>query len=98
MGVIRFDRFRIDPADTEQLLARRNALVTAVRAAVPGLVAARLARVDGETWVDMWHWESRARAQVAVELARSGAIPQAAAVFGLARDHTTEFVEVVDER
>jgi hypothetical protein len=48
MGVIRIDRFTIDPADTQRLLASRH--------------------------------------------------PQAPAAFGLTRDLSTEFAELVDER
>jgi hypothetical protein len=50
MAVIRLDRFKVDPADAEEMLAKRNALVLAVRRAVPGLVEARLARLYDQTW------------------------------------------------
>jgi heme-degrading monooxygenase HmoA len=73
MAVVRLDRFTVDPGDVEQLLARRNALVTAVRDAVPGLIEAGLAKLDDQTWIDLWHWDSRASAQAAIERARAGA-------------------------
>lgn len=98
MTVLRIDRFTVDPARAEELLHRRNALVAAVRKSVPGLIEARLARKDDRTWIDLWSWESHAHAQAAAELARSGALPQAAAAFELATDVNTEFTEVVDER
>lgn len=98
MQVIRFDRFTIDPADTEQLLAHRRALITAVRESLPGLVETVLTRIGEKTWVDMWRWESMAHAQAAVARAQSGGFPQAPAAFALTHAHTTEFAEVVAER
>lgn len=98
MTVLRTDRFTIDPGQGEELLRRRNALLAAVRAALPGPTEARLTREDDRTWVDHWRWQSPADAQAAVELARSGALPEAGAVFELATDVTTTFLEVLDER
>jgi uncharacterized protein (DUF1778 family) len=98
MAVLRLDRFTADPTHAEELLARRNALVAAVREAVPGLVEARLVRIDEETWIDMWRWDSRTNAQAAAARARAGDIPEAAAAFALTRDVVTEFADVLDER
>jgi Antibiotic biosynthesis monooxygenase len=98
MTVLRIDRFTADPARADELVRRRNALVAAVRDAVPGLLDARLARVDDRTWIDLWRWDSHANAQAAVDQARSGALPEAASAFEIATDVTTEFAEVVDER
>jgi hypothetical protein len=98
MTIIRLDRFRVDPANLDELIARRNALVGAVRQATPGLVQARLTRVNDDTWIDMWQWETREQAQAAVTLAHSGQLPEAGAAFALTSDATTEFTEVVDER
>lgn len=96
MAVLRFTRFKVDPADTDEMLVRRGALVAAVRDTFPGLIEARLGKVDEETWVDVWHWRSRVDAEAA--LANPAAIPQAAAAFALAKDITAENAEVVDER
>lgn len=98
MAVLRIDRFTAKPEHTDELLRRRNALVGAVRSAVPGLREARLVRVDDQTWIDMWLWDSSASAKRAAERAQSGGIPEAAAAFELATDVTTEFTDVVDER
>jgi hypothetical protein len=98
MAVIRLDRFTADPASTNELITRRNALVAAVRNATPGLLQARLTRVDDETWIDMWCWDTRAHAQAAVALAHAGQLPEAGAAFALTTDHTAEFTDVVDER
>ena len=98
LAILRFDRFKADPTNAEELLARRNTLVAAVREAVPGLIEARLVRIDDETWIDMWRWDSRTNAQAAAARARAGNIPEAAAAFALTRDVVTEFAEVVDER
>lgn len=96
MAVLRLTRFKTDPADAEEMLARRNALVDAVRRAYPGLIHAQLVKVDDDTWMDAWRWESRANAQAAI--ADTAAIPEAAAAFSLTRDASAEFADLVDER
>jgi Antibiotic biosynthesis monooxygenase len=96
VAVLRLTRFKTDPADAEEMLARRNALVDAVRRAYPGLIHAQLVKVDDDTWMDAWRWESRANAQAAI--ANTAAIPEAAAAFSLTRDASAEFADLVDER
>jgi hypothetical protein len=96
MSVLRITRFHIDPADTGEMIARRATLIEAVRAGYPGLAEARLSKVDDETWVDIWRWDSRALADTA--LAAAPALPEAAAAFAVTRDATAEFAEVVGER
>jgi hypothetical protein len=98
MAVLRIDRFVIDPRNASELINRRNALVAAVRDAVPGLLESRLVKVDESHWIDMWRWDTRANAQAAASRAQAGEFPQAAAAFELARDVVTEFTEIVDER
>ena len=96
MAVLRLTHFKTDPADTEELLVRRAALVAAVRKACPGLLHAQLVKVDDETWIDAWRWDSRASAEAA--LAQAPNLPEAAAAFALTRDTTAQFADVVDER
>jgi hypothetical protein len=96
MPALRITRFKVDAADADEMLARRNALVTAIRQSCPGLTEARLARLDDATWQDTWRWSSRSDAQAALD--HVSEIPQAAAAFSLVKDVTAEFAEVVDER
>jgi hypothetical protein len=98
MPVLRIDRFTADPDNATEVLSRRNALVDAVRDTVPGLLDARLAKVDERTWIDMWRWDTLENARAAVARAQEGAFPEAAAAFDLASDVVTEFTEIVDER
>jgi hypothetical protein len=98
MAVVRLDRFQADPAHAQDLIARRNALVAAVKRAAPGLIQARLTRLDDRTWIDMWCWQTREQAQAAAKLAQAGEIPEAGTAFALTTDATTEFAEIVDER
>lgn len=53
-------------------------------------------KLDDQTWIDMWRWDSRASAQKAIDNARG--VPEAGAAFSLVKDVTTEFAEIVDER
>jgi hypothetical protein len=94
MTITSMVRFKVDPADTDELLRRRVVLIDVVRRRFPGLTEARLARLDTESWLDAWRWES------AEDLERAGAaqLPEAAAAFALARDVAREVGVVVDER
>ncbi|MHA5053520.1 antibiotic biosynthesis monooxygenase [Streptomyces sp. SD15] len=95
MSVITVTRFQIDPADAEQLRARHAALVAATRAAAPGLIEARLGRLDDETWVGIWRWDSAASLQTARQVVPGNA--EATAAFALTREPTVDDIEVLDE-
>ncbi|MFI7281325.1 antibiotic biosynthesis monooxygenase [Micromonospora chersina] len=96
MSVVTMTRFSIDPADAAELRLRHAALVSAVRSAVPGLAEARLGKLDDETWIGIWRWESAEGLRTAREIAPTR--PESTAAFSLARDVTVEQVEIVDER
>ena len=96
MPVATRTRFRIDPADAEELRVRHAAPVSAVRSAVPGLAEARLGKLDDETWIGIWRWESAEGLRRAREIAPTR--PESTAAFSLARDVTVEQMETVDER
>lgn len=66
MALVRITQFTVNPADADEMLARRAALISAVRAAYPGLTEARLARVDEQTWIDIWRWDSAASLDAAL--------------------------------
>ncbi|MFG3437036.1 antibiotic biosynthesis monooxygenase [Nonomuraea sp. NPDC047897] len=95
MAVISVTRFQAEPADAEQVRARHAALVTAIRAAQPGLTEARLGRLDDGTWIGVWRWDSAADLGAARQAA-SGT-PAAVAAFAVARDVMAEDIEVLDE-
>ena len=96
MAVIRLVRFTVEPTRADDMIARRADLVAATRRLYPGLVEARLTRVDEQTWLDLWHWESMDHAEDAIRGAAD--IPGAAAAFELTSNLSAEFTEVVDER
>lgn len=98
MAVIRTTRFEVAPADVEEMIARRNALVAAVRDAFPGLTEARLARVGEQLWTDSWRWETAASLDTALQAAATGALPAAGPAFALTGNATAESAEIVDER
>ncbi|MEV6157714.1 antibiotic biosynthesis monooxygenase [Nonomuraea sp. NPDC052129] len=95
MSVISVTRFQADPAEAEQVRARHATLVSAVRDKLPGLTEARLGRLDDETWVGVWRWDSAASLQVARQTLPGTAA--ATAAFGVARDVTAEDIEILDE-
>ncbi|MEU8251019.1 antibiotic biosynthesis monooxygenase [Nonomuraea sp. NPDC048916] len=95
MTVISVTRFQADPADAEKVRERHAALVTAIRSAQSGLTEARLGRLNDETWVGVWRWESAASLQAARQAA--SATPAAAAAFAVARDVIADDIEVLDE-
>ncbi|MDR0343577.1 MAG: antibiotic biosynthesis monooxygenase [Nocardiopsaceae bacterium] len=96
MTIIRTTRFKADPARATEVITRRAELISAVRAAFPGLTEARLTKVDEGTWADMWRWDSAAN--LAAALAGAPALPAATAAFALVTDVTAENADLVDER
>lgn len=98
MAIMRTTRFDVPVSDADEMITRRNVLVAAVRKACPGLTEARLTQAGDETWIDAWRWDSTASLDAAQKAAASGALPEAAAVFGLATNMTAESAEIVDER
>jgi hypothetical protein len=94
MTIMRITRYTTDPADVPAMLARRDALVAAVRVAHPGMRDASLGRVDERTWLDLWRWESRVQLEAAV--ADTPNIPEAAAAFALTSDVTVEVADLLD--
>lgn len=95
MADIRIHRFIVDPADIEELRARRAKLIATVRVAHPGLLEARLVRLEDGTFIDSWRWASAEEMQAALAAAP---FPDAGSVWSLTRDATSEDGEIVDER
>jgi hypothetical protein len=95
MSLVSITRFQADPADAEQVKARHAALVTAIRTTLPGLTEARLGRLNDETWVGIWRWDSAASLRAAREAAPG--TEAATEAFALVRDVTAEDIEVLAE-
>ncbi|MFI7705220.1 antibiotic biosynthesis monooxygenase [Nonomuraea sp. NPDC049480] len=95
MPIISVTRFQADPADADQVRARHAALVSAARARLSGLTEARLGRLDDETWVGVWRWDSAAGLQAARQTLRG--TDAGAAAFAVVREVTAEDIEVLDE-
>lgn len=97
MSIVRITRFTVDPADAGQLFARRAALISAVGAAYSGLIETRLGRIDKQTWVDIWRWNSAAELDAAQAGVARGAVSEAGPAFALATSITAEQAEIVDQ-
>jgi hypothetical protein len=96
MAVSRTHRYSVDPADLDELVARRATLIAAIRAAHPGLSEARLTRLEDGTFTDVWRWDSAEQMQAAqADMAR---FPEAREAMSLTRDNTPIDGEIVDER
>jgi hypothetical protein len=87
MADIRIHRYAVDPNDDEEFLRRRETLIATIRVHHPGLVETRLIRLEDETYVDTWRWESAGQMQAA-GVAAPG-IPEVAAAMSLVRDRTS---------
>ena len=94
MTVLRLDSFTIDPADTGELLTRHSALAAVAKDAFPGLIDVQLAKIDDQTWIDVWRWDSLANAQAAA--AQGPTIPEAGAAFSLTKSLAVEYADVLD--
>jgi hypothetical protein len=95
MTVTKTHRYSVGEADLDELLARRAALITAVRAAYPGLTGTQLTRLEDGTFTDTWRWDTAERMRAARPATE---LPEARAAMSLVRDHTARHGEVVDER
>jgi hypothetical protein len=97
MAAVRMHRYTVDPADLQELLARRATLIDALRAAHPGLAETRLTRLADGTYSDVWRWESAEQMRAALGgMSRLGAL--AGAAWSLTGDRTAVDGEIVDER
>jgi hypothetical protein len=85
----------VDPADFEELLVRRAAVIAAIRAAHPGLAQTQLTRQKDGTYSDMWRWDTAEQMQAALA---AMPIPEARAAMSLMRDATAVDGEIIDER
>jgi hypothetical protein len=57
----------VDAAAAERLLAIRDGLVASYREQFPDFVSARLLRPEeGDTWIDLWFWRTKAAAEHAL--------------------------------
>lgn len=95
MTVLRITRFKTDPEKAQEMLAARETLIKKVRESFPGLHEARIAKIDDETYIDVWRWEEMANVQAAI--AAVPTMSEAGAAFALTRDATAEFAEVISE-
>ena len=95
MALIRTTRFAVAPDDVETMQARRRRLLDVVRTEFGGPSEARLVRLDGETWLDIWRWDSGEALQAA--LAGAPRLAEAGAAFAVTRDVSTEQGELIDE-
>lgn len=96
MSVLRLTRLTVDAGRVDEMLARRTELIEAVRRTTDALTETKLARVDDETWLDVWRWESgQALDEVAAVAPK---LPEAQAAFAVVKDAQVERYELVDER
>ncbi len=95
MADIRIHRYTVDPADIEELRARRATLIAAIRADHPGLIEARLVRLADGTLMDSWRWDSAEHMQAALAAAP---FPEAGPAWSLTREATSEDGEIIEER
>ena len=97
MADIRIHRYSVDdPAGLEEFLARRAELIMAIRADHPGLVEARLIRLEDGSLIDTWRWRSAEEMQAAFEAAPT--FPEVGAAMSLTRNASADDGEIVDER
>jgi hypothetical protein len=95
MAVARTHNYTVERADLDELLARRAALITAVRAAYPGLAGTQLTRLEDGTFSDTWRWDTAEQMRAA---SPATSLPEARAAMSLIRDHTARYGEILDER
>ncbi|WP_345475554.1 antibiotic biosynthesis monooxygenase [Actinoallomurus oryzae] len=90
--VVVITRFKVDPANIEELKAKHDSLVSALRPVASGPREAELGRVDDQTWAVVWRWDTAEQLRTAQQNAQS--VPEVAAAFALISDVSGEAVEV----
>jgi hypothetical protein len=95
MAVAKTHHYSVEPADLAELLVRRADLITAVRAAYPGLAGTQLTRLEDGTFTDTWRWDTAERLRAARPATE---LPEARAAMSLVHDHTARNGEIIDER
>jgi quinol monooxygenase YgiN len=94
VAIVNIVKFKVRPEDADEMVARRDALVEAARLASPGLRRAVLSKVDDESWVDVWHWDS----EESLKAAQAEVGPVARAAFELVSDHETTMGQLVSSK
>ena len=95
MANYRIHRYIVDPADVDDLRARRAALIDAIRAVFPGLIETRLIRLEDGTFIDAWRWDSAEHMHAALAAAP---FPEAGPAWSLTREVSSDDGVIVDER
>ena len=93
--VVAITRFKVDPANIEELKAKHEAMVSALRAAVSGPREAKLGRIDDQTWAVVWQWDTAEQLRMSQQQAPG--TPEVAAAFALISDIEGEAVEVAQQ-
>jgi hypothetical protein len=96
MSAVRVHHYAVDPADLEQLLARRAQLIAGIRSGFAGLLETRLTRLEDGTYQDVWRWETAQQRDAAV--AAAGGFPPVADTMALTHDGTVQNGDIIDER
>lgn len=94
MAIVNIVKFKARPEDADEVVARRDELVDAARKASPGLRRATLSKVDDETWVDVWLWDS----EEDLRTAQAVVGPTAQAAFALVSDHESTMGQLVSSK
>jgi hypothetical protein len=95
MPVTRIHHYTVEAADLPELLTRRAAVISAVRAAHPGLARTWLTRLEDGTFADTWRWDSADQMHAALAVMP---IPEAIAAMSLTHGATAQDGEIIDER
>lgn len=96
MAAFELARFKVAPENVGAMLATRDDMVAAMRSRFPALIEAKLARLDENTWIDVWKWTDLDSAKEAASLASN--VPEAAKMFSLIESvESMEHAEIVHE-
>jgi hypothetical protein len=95
MSAVRIHRYNVDPAQLDDLLARRAQMINGFRSGFPGLSSTTLVQLEDGSYVDIWRWESAE--QMAKALEASAAFPAPAATLALTEGHVAQSGEIIAE-
>jgi hypothetical protein len=92
---VRIHHYAVAPSDFDEFRARRAKLIKVIRVTHPGLIEARLTRLEDGTYTDAWRWDSAEHMSAAFP---AMSLPGAGAAMSLTTDVTGQNGEIIEKQ
>lgn len=96
MATVRTHRYNVDTGNLAAMLESRTNLINGIRSGNPAFSSATLIRLDDNSYLDIWRWDSAEEMQRAAEAAKE--FPIVGSTLAMTTDHMITDGEILDER